>query len=121
MWIRRHDGSLVNIEKYHKIDSAKTNNGYEVRAWYDDSRSILATYEKEQQAEVNRLQCLINKQREDNNIQIKNIEFNHKNEIIKQFRMKYKTPEEYLDDTISNLLDIYNGDFEATYFKLYFS
>ena len=51
MWIRRHDGSLVNIEKYHKIDSAKTNNGYEVRAWYDDSRSILATYEKEQQAE----------------------------------------------------------------------
>ena len=51
MWIRRHDGSLVNIEKYHKIDSAKTNNGYEVRARYDDSRSILATYEKEQQAE----------------------------------------------------------------------
>lgn len=47
MWIRRHDGSLVNIEKYHKIDSAKTNNGHEVRAWYDDSRSILATYEKE--------------------------------------------------------------------------
>ena len=45
----------------------------------------------------------------------------NKNEIIKQFRMKYKTPEEYLDDTISNLLDIYNGDFEATYFKLYFS
>jgi len=51
MWIRRHDGSLVNIEKYHKIDSARTNNGYEVRAWYDDNRSILATYEKEQQAE----------------------------------------------------------------------
>lgn len=51
MWIRRHDGSLVNIEKYHKIDSAKTNNGHEVRAWYDDSRSILATYEKEQQVE----------------------------------------------------------------------
>ena len=50
MWIRRHDESLVNIEKYHKIDSAKTNNGYEIRAWYDDSRSILATYEKEQQA-----------------------------------------------------------------------
>ena len=51
MWVRRHDGYLVNIEKYHKIDSAKTNNGYEVRAWHDDSRSILATYEKEQQAE----------------------------------------------------------------------
>ena len=51
MWIRRHDGSLVNIEKYHKIDSAKTNNGYEVRAWHNGSRSILATYEKEQQAE----------------------------------------------------------------------
>lgn len=49
MWIGSHDGSLVNIEKYHKIDSAKTNNGYEIRAWYDDSRSILATYEKEQQ------------------------------------------------------------------------
>ena len=32
-----------------------------------------------------------------------------------------KTPEEYLDETISNLLDVYNGDFEATYFKLYFS
>ena len=45
----------------------------------------------------------------------------NKNEIIKQFRMKYKTPEEYLDETISNLLDVYNGDFEATYFKLYFS
>ena len=51
MWIRRHDGSLVNIEEYHKIDSAKTNNGYEVRAWHNGSRSILATYEKEQQAE----------------------------------------------------------------------
>ena len=51
MWIQRHDGSLVNIEMFYKIDSAKTNNGYEVRAWYDDSRSILATYEKEQQAE----------------------------------------------------------------------
>ena len=51
MWIRRHDGSLVNIEKYHKIDSAQTSNGYEVRAWYDDSRSILATYKEENQAE----------------------------------------------------------------------
>ena len=51
MWIQKHDGSLVNIEKYHKIDSAKTNNGYEVRAWHNGSRSILATYEKEQQAE----------------------------------------------------------------------
>lgn len=50
MWIQRHDGSLVNIEKYHKIDSAKTNNGYEVRAWYDDSRSILATYAEENQS-----------------------------------------------------------------------
>jgi len=51
MWIKRHDGSLVNIEKFDTIDSAKTNNGYEVRAWYDDRRSILATYEKEQQME----------------------------------------------------------------------
>ncbi len=51
MWIRRHDGSLVNIEEYHKIDSAKTNNGYAVRAWHNGSLSILATYEKEQQAE----------------------------------------------------------------------
>lgn len=51
MWIQRHDGSLVNIEKYHKIDSAKTGNGYEVHAWRGDSHSILATYEEENQAE----------------------------------------------------------------------
>lgn len=51
MWIRRHDGSLVNIEMCHEINSVKTGNGYEVNAWRDGSRSILATYKEENQAE----------------------------------------------------------------------
>ena len=42
-------------------------------------------------------------------------------DIINFFRNKYKTPKEYKDETISKLLDLYNGDFEETYFKLYFS
>lgn len=50
MWIQKHDGSLVNIEKFDTIDSAKTNNGYEVRAWDNDNRTILAIYNEEQQA-----------------------------------------------------------------------
>lgn len=51
MWIQRHDGSLVNIEMFYKIDSAKTGNGYEVYARCEDGRSILATYAEENQAE----------------------------------------------------------------------
>lgn len=50
MWIQMHDGSLINIEKFDTIDSAKTGNGYEVRAWRGDSRSFLATYVEENQA-----------------------------------------------------------------------
>ena len=41
-------------------------------------------------------------------------------EMIKKFRMKYKTPERFTDKTIANFLDIYNGDFEKVYYKLYF-
>ena len=51
MWIQRHDGSLVNIEMLHKIDSAKTGNRWGVCAWRGDNRSILATYEEQNQAE----------------------------------------------------------------------
>ena len=40
--------------------------------------------------------------------------------MIKKFRMKYKTPERFTDKTIANFLDIYNGDFEKVYYKLYF-
>ena len=50
MWVSRHDGSLLIIEKLATIDSSKTNNGYEVRAWDNDNRTILAIYNEEQQA-----------------------------------------------------------------------
>jgi len=51
MWIRRHDGSLINIEMCHEINSVKTGNGYEVNAWCYGSRAILATYKEENQEE----------------------------------------------------------------------
>ena len=42
-------------------------------------------------------------------------------EMIKKFRMQYKTPDEYKDGMISQLLEICDGDFEKTYYRLYFS
>jgi hypothetical protein len=42
-------------------------------------------------------------------------------EMIKKFRVQYKTPDEYKDGKISELLEIYDGDFEKTYYRLYFS
>ena len=70
------------------IQNQKVQQQQEVNRLYNlidkqrqDNNIQINNQKKEQQAEVNRLQCLINKQREDNNIQIKNIELNHKNEI----------------------------------------
>ena len=52
MWIQRHDGSLVNIEMFHKINIAKTGNGYGVYAWRGDNRYIIfENYKEENQAE----------------------------------------------------------------------
>ena len=42
-------------------------------------------------------------------------------EMIKKFRVQYKTPDEYKDGMISELLEKYDGDFEKTYYRLYFS
>lgn len=50
MWIQRHDGSLINIEKYCEINSEKTNLGYEVYCRSNGKGYLLATYEEEQQA-----------------------------------------------------------------------
>ena len=50
MWIQRHDGSLINIEKYCEINSEKTDRGYEVYCCNNSDGYLLATYEEEQQA-----------------------------------------------------------------------
>lgn len=52
MWIRRHDGSLINIESFGEIAVIEVDQTYKVYAWRSSgSFSILATYKKEQQAE----------------------------------------------------------------------
>ena len=50
MWIQRHDGSLINIEKYREINSEKTDLGYEVYCCSNGKGYPLAIYEEEQQA-----------------------------------------------------------------------
>ena len=42
-------------------------------------------------------------------------------EIVNKFRNKYKTPSYYKDETISNLLEETNEDYETTFFRLYFT
>ena len=41
-------------------------------------------------------------------------------EIINQFRMQYKLPNDYKDESISKFIELTNGNFEEAYFKLYF-
>ena len=41
-------------------------------------------------------------------------------EIINQFRMQYKIPNDYKDESISKFIELTNGNFEEAYFKLYF-
>ncbi len=51
MWIQRHDGSLINIEKFDTISIELVANEYRVSAWYGYKNVVLATYKGEQQAE----------------------------------------------------------------------
>ena len=51
MWIRRYDGSLINIEKFDMISIELVANKYRVSAWYGYKSVILAAYKEEKQAE----------------------------------------------------------------------
>ena len=51
MWIKKHDGSLINIEKFDMISIELVANKYRVSAWYGYKSVMLAAYEEEQQAE----------------------------------------------------------------------
>jgi len=50
MWIQRHDGTLINIEKFDMISIELVANKYRVSAWYGYKSVMLAAYEEEQQA-----------------------------------------------------------------------
>ena len=41
-------------------------------------------------------------------------------EIINQFRLQYKIPNDYKDESISKCIELTDGNFEEAYFKLYF-
>ena len=51
MWIQRHDGSLVNIEKFEAVDCIKVNDGYDICTFRGSSYISLASYKEERQVE----------------------------------------------------------------------
>lgn len=51
MWIQRHDGSLVNIEKFEAVDCIKVNDRYDICAFRGSSYISLASYKEEKQTE----------------------------------------------------------------------
>lgn len=51
MWIRRHGGSLVNIEKFEAVDCIKVNDRHDICAFRGSSYISLASYKEEKQAE----------------------------------------------------------------------
>lgn len=51
MWIQKHDGSLINIEKFDTISIELVANKYRVSAWYGYKSVTLAAYEEKNQAE----------------------------------------------------------------------
>ena len=55
MWIQKHDGSLINIEKFDTISIESVANKYRVSAWYGYKSIALATYKREHQAEQARM------------------------------------------------------------------
>ena len=66
MWIRRHDGSLVNIEKFEAVDCIKVNDRYDICAFRGSSYISLASYKEENRAERAKMAIFCSMRKGDN-------------------------------------------------------